>query len=100
MNEKKKKREHKKNTWGPNNDRRRLGPFYLRCGQFKSLAGKVEVVGALGVGVNQVVVVVEGGEREDSDGSMVVEEGIVDDVYRGCMMNTWISLFGKRRGGT
>ena len=52
------------------------------------------------MGVNQVVVVVEGGEREDSDGSMVVEEGIVDDVYRGCMMNTWISLFGKHRGGT
>ena len=60
----------------------------------------MEVIGALGAGVNQVVVVVEGGEREDSDSSVVVEEDIVDDVYRDCMMNTWISLFGKRRGGT
>ena len=84
---KQKKREHKKNTWGPNDDRCHLGPFYLCCGWFKSLAGKVDTVGAFGVGVNQVVVVVEGGEREDSDGSMVVEEDMVDDVYHGCMMN-------------
>ena len=57
-------------------------------------------MGALDVGVNQVVVVVEGGEREDGGGSVVVEADVVDDVYRGCMMNTCISLFGKRRGGT
>ena len=47
-----------------------------------------------------VVVVVEGGEREDGDSSVVVEEDIVDDVYRGCIMNTWISLFGKCQGWT
>ena len=83
-----KKRKHKKNTWGPNDDRCHLGLFYLCCSLFKSLAGEVEVVGALGVGVNQVVVVVEGGQREDDNGSVVVEEDTVDDVCCGCMMNT------------
>jgi hypothetical protein len=52
-------------------------------------------VGELDVGVDQVVVVVEGGEREDGSGRVVVEADVVDDMYRGCMMNTCISLFGN-----
>jgi hypothetical protein len=41
----------------------------VRCGPFPSFAGEVAAVGALGVDVDKLVVVVEGGEREDgSDG--------------------------------
>jgi len=57
--------------------------FCVWCGPFPSFAGKVAVVGALGVCADKEVVVVEGGEREDGSIGVnsVVIDGRHDDMY-------------------
>ena len=74
----------------------------MRCGPFPSFSGKVAVGGALGVCVDKEVVVVEGGEREDSgvgiDSVVVVDRH--DDVYSRLHDEHVHFPFGKRREGT
>jgi hypothetical protein len=54
-----------------------LGLFCVRCGLSLSFAGEV---GALGVGVDKVVVVVEGRQRAREDGGGGgIEAVVVDD---------------------
>jgi hypothetical protein len=101
LNEKKKE-ANIKNTWRPNDDKHRLGPFCVRCGPFPSFSGEVAIGGALGVRVDKEVVVVEGGEREDGGVGVdsVVVDGRHDDVYSWLHDEHVHFPFGKHREGT